>query len=169
MAIKVIAFDLFGTVFDLSSTPKDEIRDYIKQVRRPDWEELDLPDSWEFLENFPDSKEGLDRLARRYTLVTCSNAPVWLQRRMLQHNKLYCFSRLIDFTKVKAYKPDPKTYSLVFQDMEVEPQECLMITGNEGSPDLDAAESVGMKSFGIRKAGTKPEINLIHLAEILGC
>lgn len=167
MGIKIIAFDLFGTVFDLSSTPKEEIRDYIRQVRRPEWEPLNLPDNWKNLPLFPDSKEGLERLCKKFTLVTCSNAPIYLQDQMMYNSKLVSFGGLTDFEKVKAYKPDPKTYSLVFQNGNCKPEECLMITGNEGSPDLEGAWNVGMKAYGIRKAGTGH--TLIDLANILGC
>lgn len=35
--IKVIALDVFGTVFDLSVVPRSEIKAYAEHIRRPDW------------------------------------------------------------------------------------------------------------------------------------
>lgn len=163
--IKLIAFDLFGTVYDLFTVPKEEIRDYIRQVRREVWSPLKLPESWVNIPLFEDSKEGLKRLKKKYKLVTCSNAPIDLQFNMMSGEILLLWDDFINFTEVQAYKPDPKTYSLVFQKSGLQPYECLMVTGNEGSPDLDGAKDVGMQSIGIRKAGDCKTI--IELAEIL--
>jgi HAD superfamily hydrolase (TIGR01493 family) len=173
--IKVIAFDLFGTVLDPKDIPREEIKDYISQVRRKVWEPLKLLDHWSKVPLFEDSREGLKRLNKKYKLVTCSNFPYDLQIDILSQDwkGLYdmgtaiLFSDFMDFEKVKAYKPDPKTYSLVYQTTGYQPYECLMVTGNEGSPDLEGAKSVGMQSIGIRNAGDCKDI--IELAEILGC
>jgi HAD superfamily hydrolase (TIGR01493 family) len=165
--IKVIAFDLFGTVFDLSTTPKEEIKDYINQVKREVWEPLKLPSSWANIPLFEDSKTGLKKLKRHYKIVTCSNAPINLQFDMMDGELVQLWDGFTDFSGVKAYKPDPKTYSLVYKDMWVKPEQCLMVTGNEGSPDLKGAKDVGMQSIGIRKAGSIK--NIIELAEVLGC
>jgi HAD superfamily hydrolase (TIGR01509 family) len=164
--IKVIAFDLFGTVFDLSKTPREEIKDYISQVRREEWLPLSLPKSWKDMPLFEDSKEGLKRLKKKYKLVTCSNAPISLQFDMMSGEILLLWDSFVNFYDVKAYKPDPKTYSLVYQTTGYQPYECLMVTGNEGSPDLEGAKKVGMQSIGIRNAGDCK--NIIELAEILG-
>lgn len=165
--IKVIAFDLFGTVFDLSTTPKDEIKDYIKQVKDDVWKPLVLPQSWKNMPLFDDSIEGLKRLKKKYKVVTCSNAPISLQTSMMSKDLLLLWDNFIDFTEVQAYKPDPKTYSLVYQEMNVRPEECLMVTGNEGSPDLEGAKAVGMNSIGIRKAKINCD-TIIDLAKFLG-
>jgi len=165
--IELIAFDLLGTVYDLFTVPKEEIKDYIRQVRRETWSPLKLPESWVNIPLFEDSKEGLKRLKTKYKLVTCSNAPISLQTNMMSKDLLLLWDNFIDFTEVEAYKPDPKTYSLVYQKMNFKPHECLMVTGNEGSPDLEGAKNVGMQSIGIRKAGDCKTI--IELAEILGC
>jgi len=164
--IKVIAFDLFGTVFDLSKTPREEVKDYISQVRREEWSPLSLPKSWKDMLLFEDSKEGLERLNKKYKIVTCSNAPISLQLDMMSGDILLLWDKFINFYNVKAYKPNPKTYSLVYQTTGFKPHECLMVTGNEGSPDLEGAKKVGMQSIGIRNAGDCK--NIIELAEILG-
>jgi FMN phosphatase YigB (HAD superfamily) len=96
--IKLIAFDLFGTVFDLFTVPKDEIRDYIQQVRRETWEPLRLPESWVNIPLFEDSKEGLKRLKTKYKLVTCSNAPIDLQFNMMSKELVLLWDYFIDFT-----------------------------------------------------------------------
>lgn len=72
---KYVAFDLFGTVFNISNTPRQEIKDYINHVRQPMWQPLTLPKSWENLELHPDSYNGIARIYEKYFIVTCSNAP----------------------------------------------------------------------------------------------
>jgi HAD superfamily hydrolase (TIGR01493 family) len=161
---KVIAFDLFGTVLDLSTVERQEVRDYIAQVRRPEWAPLSLPQSWEAMPAFSDSKEGIERLRQHYIVVTCSNAPQALQAKMLQHNGI-CVDRIIPLEMVRAYKPDLKTYQLICDVLSVEPSEVLMVTGNEGSPDLDYPKRLGMNTMRIR--GTDGPQTIVELAEQL--
>ena len=63
---RVIAFDVFGTVFDLSSTPRGEVAAYAQHLRtcreRCCWLPLDLPASWRSLPAHPDAAEGIRRL-----------------------------------------------------------------------------------------------------------
>ena len=163
--IKVIAFDCFGTVFDLSGTPKDEIRDYIRQVRRPEWAPLDLPESWNDLKAFPDSAEGIAKLRENYIVVTCANGPLGMLARMAKQNGIE-FDAVIPLELQKAYKPDPRTYLSVAEIMGVEPGEVLMVTGNEGSPDLIVPKELGMQVQRIRGDATTPQ-TIIELAERL--
>ena len=86
--IKVVAFDLFGTVFKLSVVPREEVKDYARQLRRLEWAPLKLPESWEELVPFDDAQDALLRLSKRYWVVTMSNAPWRLQRKLVVHNGL---------------------------------------------------------------------------------
>lgn len=164
--LKAIAFDLFGTVFNLSNVPKHEIMDYIAQVKRPEWQPLVLPESWNFLEAHPDSAEGIARLRSRYQVVTCSNGPLELTHNILNLNGIEV-DGVADMHSIQAYKPHPACYLLVCDLLKCKPEECLMVTGNEGSPDIEGARAIGMQAVMIRQPGCVKDI--IALAESLGC
>lgn len=170
--IKVVAFDLFGTVFDLSGVPKQEIRDYIAHIRKPKWSPLALPESWKQLPPHPDSKEGIHRIARKIPVVACSNARYRFTSNLLSdcginmpHDDYPM--RITEIQNYQVYKPDPQAYLAVCEQFGPEPHEVLMVTGNEGSPDVEGARAVGMQSILIRQPGTPQTI--IELAELLGC
>ena len=154
--IKVIAFDNFGTVYDLQNIPRDEVRDYIRQVRRPEWAPLSLPASWEDMPAFADSADGIDQLRTRFTVVTCANAPLGMLARLAKKNGIQ-WDAIIPLELVQAYKPDLKTYELVAKTMGVKPSEVLIVTGNEGSPDLDVPRQLGMKTLRIRGGEDTPQ------------
>lgn len=40
---KCVAFDCFGTLFDMSTVPKDEIAAYVEHVRRNDFSPYEFP------------------------------------------------------------------------------------------------------------------------------
>lgn len=164
--LKAIAFDLFGTVFNLENVPKEEIRDYIRQVKLPEWQPLVLPQSWNFLEAHPDSAEGIARLRSRYRVVTCSNGPVKLTQNILDLNGIEV-DGIADFRMVKRYKPHQACYMLACDVAGCDPYECMMVTGNEGSPDIEGARAIGMQAVMIRQPGCVKDI--IALAESLGC
>jgi FMN phosphatase YigB (HAD superfamily) len=164
--IRLVAFDLFGTVFDMSSTPKQEVRDYIAHVRRPEWSPLVLPESWKRLPRFADAHDGIKEIVGMGMLaVTCSNAP-------LAFTKDACFglpfSGYTNIAANRCYKPHPNAYLAICQQFKVEPAEVLMVTGNAGSPDIEGARAVGMQSRMIRQLGSPQTIsNLAYELELL--
>lgn len=164
--IKVIAFDNFGTVYDFSEVPRDEVREYIRQVRRDEWAPLDLPASWEDVKAFPDSAEGIAKLRERFMVVTCANGSLGMLARMAKKNGIQ-WDAIVPLEIVKAYKPDPKTYQLVADAFGVRPDQVLIVTGNEGSPDITEPRKLGMHTTQIRTdAGPK---TVTELAKLLGC
>lgn len=167
--IKCVAFDLFGTVLDLSNTPKQEIRDYISHVRKPDWSPLMLPQSWRDLKPFPDVIEGLTMLKERglYT-VTCSNAPWEFTDDLLHRAGLWRLLDVCDIARNKCFKPNPNAYWAICEQFDYKPNECLMVTGNAKSPDIEGARAIGMQSISIRQPGTPQTIiELAHLLQLI--
>jgi HAD superfamily hydrolase (TIGR01493 family) len=167
-AVKCVAFDLFGTVFDLSDTPKHEIRAYIAHVRKPEWSPLVLPESWLDLKPFPDAVEGIRSILEAgYYTFSCSNAPYEFTETLMERCGLDpWFVGYTDIAVARCYKPDPRSYLELCDQYRFQPQECLMVTGNAGSPDIDGAKAVGMQSIMIRQPGCVPTI--AALAELLG-
>lgn len=163
--IKAIAFDLFGTLVNLQAVDRSDVQDYIRQVRRPQWEPLQLPADWERLPAFPDSAEGIRRLRTQYIVVTCSNAPLSLQVKLLRRAGIEV-DAIIPLETVRAYKPQLETYQQVASLLGLSPSEVLMVSGNEGSPDLVAPAAIGMPTQRIRGDKETPQ-NVIALADRL--
>lgn len=169
--IKAIGFDFFNTVFDASGVPKKEIHDYLKRCTYRPWVPLDLPASWEDMPPFPDAKEGIARLAKKFMVVPCTNAPYPLQAELVGKHGL-AFHKPNFFEDDRIYKPDPAAYLTVARVCEVLASEVMIVTANPTfGPfpfgDVEMAELLGMEGWLIRNIGC-PE-TIIELAEELGC
>lgn len=153
--MKTIAFDLFGTIFDLSETPKEEIRDYGQQLsyfyKTGNWIPLDLPSSWYKLKAFPDVKEGLEILrSKGYSVATLSNAPIGLTYHMSLHNGLQ-WDVIYPLEIAKIYKTDRMAYESFCENLKLNPSDVTMVSANKEFGDLEAAkESVSMNGALIR-------------------
>ncbi len=164
--MNVIAFDVFGTVFDLSGVEREEVRAYARQLRRPEWAPLTLPPSWERLPAHPDAAFGIELLRRKFFVVTCSNGPLGLLAKLSKHNGI-SWDAIIPLELNKVYKPDPRAYLTVCEVLGVEPAAVTMVTANETFGDLEASAALGMTPRLIRNPGTPATI--MELAESLGC
>lgn len=169
--ISVVAFDVFGTVFDLSGVSGFELRNYVDQIERPEWMPLLLPEPWERLPAHPDAREGINRLRGEYVVVTCSNGPLGLLA-MMSKNAGLCWDAIVPLEMNRVYKPDRRAYLTVCEVFDVPPESVLMVTANpklgrNDFGDVQAARLVGMQSVLIRHEGGPRDI--IELAERLGC
>ncbi len=165
MKPKVIAFDVFGTVFDLSSVAKSEIAAYGRHIHKDVWEPLELPESWKDIKAHPDSKEGIDRLRKNFQVVTCSNGPIRLLSHLSKANGL-TWDALVPLEMRKVYKPNPLAYLTICGLMGVECKEVMMVTANRTFGDLEAAQMLGMQPMLIRDEQSEIK-NIIHLADWL--
>ncbi len=149
--MKLLAFDLFGTIFDLSGVPREELRSYGDQIRRNQeegWEPFDLPASWENLPLHEDAIEGMEKLRKRFTCVTFSNAPAKLQIRMLKNAGVE-FDAITPLECFQLSKPCLETYTNVSL-WGFPLHECGMVTANEKFGDLEGAKACGMQPILIR-------------------
>jgi 2-haloacid dehalogenase len=162
---KVIAFDLFGTVFDLSAVPRDEVKAYVDHIRKPEWSPLTLPDSWLRLWPYGDSKNGIERLRHRFTVVTCSNAPLGFTAKLSKKNGIN-WDAIIPLELNRVYKTNPKAYMTVCEVLGVEPADVLMVTANRTFGDLESSRALGMQAQLIRDGEENPK-TIIELAERL--
>ena len=165
MNTKFIAFDLVNTVYDISSVPEQELKNYVNQVRSPTWAPLSLPPSWEHIPLYEDSLEGLKRLQIKYKLVAMSNLPYTLIEKMARNSGIK-WDHTIPIVFAQAYKPDLKTYRLIFDLCKCDPQEVMMVTANRTAGDLEAAQQLGMLPQLIREPGHPA--NIMELASRLG-
>lgn len=162
--IKVIAFDVFGTVFDLSVANRQDIKDYANHIHKDEWSPLKLPKEWETLPAHADSAEGIAQLRKKFIVVTCSNGPLGLLTKLSKHNGVQ-WDAIIPLEMNKVFKPNPKAYMTVCEFLDVKPEEVLMVTANEKFGDLEASKKLGMESILIRN-GDGPK-TIIELAERL--
>lgn len=162
--MKVIAFDVFGTVFDLSGVPQEEVRAYGRHIKKAEWTPLVLPPSWQSLPAHPDAAEGISLLRGKYMVVTCSNGPLGLLARLSKHNNIE-WDAIIPLELNKVFKPNTAAYMTVCDVLGVPPQDVLLVTANEKFGDLEAAKAVGMWTALIRAEGGPKDI--IELARLL--
>jgi HAD superfamily hydrolase (TIGR01493 family) len=165
-AVKVLAFDLFGTVFDVADVPREELRAYGDTIRAPEWQPFIWPKSWETMPAFPDSKFGLRALqAYGYYTVALSNAPLALAMRMIAHADL-AFNAIIPLELIETYKPNPACYTYAQNLCGVERHEFVMISANKSFGDIEAALGLGMGAQLIRNPGMPATIlDLVRLLQ----
>lgn len=163
--IRCIAFDCFGTVFDMSSVPREEIAAYVNHVKREDFSPFPFPQSWYELKPHPDSAEGIKQLqASRYYCVTLSNGSVELLKYISKAAGIE-WDYFIDLVRHQAYKPkNLKAYLSINRDLGFDPYETLMVTANPTFGDIEGAKAVGMPSQVIRHGYPN---TIIELAEML--
>lgn len=162
--IQVIAFDAFGTVFDLSTASRDEVRGYVSQLRKPEWAPLVLPAAWASMPAFPDAAEGIRELRNKYVVVSLSNGPTDLLVKMSKANGVD-WDDHITLALKKVYKTNHEAYRAVCETLNVDPTHVLMVTANRTFGDLEASVAVGMQSILIRD-GDGPK-TITDLAKLL--
>jgi len=192
--IKVLTFDLFGTILDLggSLTPfiaesltahgtdvsPDEFWErwryrqrieqyqdtitmlghsgYLETVRRalhytlrrnsidaaPDTVEAFMR-GWQHLTPFPEVLSALARLQSRYQLVVLSNGDPAFLAYLVTEQVGWDFDDVISVTSVGAFKPHPAVYRAAAGKLELEVNECLMVSAN--SFDIMGARACGYR------------------------
>jgi HAD superfamily hydrolase (TIGR01493 family) len=162
--IKCVAFDCFGTVFDMSSVSRDEIKAYVKHVNKNDFSPFSFPDSWWDLKAHPDAKEGIKALqSSGFVCLTLSNgSPELLSTISLRSG--IDWDHIIDLASYCVYKPHKNAYATVYAETAFYPRETLMVTANPTFGDIEGAAAIGMPSQVIRHGYPN---TVIELAEML--
>lgn len=147
---KVIALDLFGTVFDLSGTPREEIKAYLDHIKKVVWSPLVLPESWKKIPAFPDSVDAIRRLRKVCTVVTLSNAPLPFQVDLLK-NAGIDVDAIIPLEARQVYKPNLSAYDLIPSIMQIDTwSQVLMVTGNKTIGDYPKGDHEYARDAGYR-------------------
>jgi 2-haloacid dehalogenase len=144
-------------------------------------EEIDhLNKVWHRLDPWPDSVAGLARLKKRYVISTFSNGNVALLTDMAKRAGLP-WDLILSAELVKHYKPDPETYLMAPNLLDLRPDEVMLIAAHPS--DLRAAQTHGLRAaYVLRPLEWGPEgeaepadpsfdlvvDDLIELAEKLG-
>jgi HAD superfamily hydrolase (TIGR01493 family) len=162
--IRCVAFDCFGTVFDMSGVHNDEIYNYVNHVRRDDFTPFTFPDSWWYLKAHTDSAEGIRRLQSvGLVCVALSNG----SRQLINHISLANtieWNHIVSLIAHRVYKPHRDAYLTIQADLGIVPSETLLVTANPSFGDIEGAAAVGMQSQVIRHGHPN---TIIELAEML--
>lgn len=166
--MNVLAFDCFGTVFDLLVRPREELKAYADHIHKAEWSPLQLPKVWESLPAHPDAREGIQRLRKGCFVATCSNGPLGLLAKLSKYNDIQ-WDAIIPLELNRVFKTNPKAYLTVCEVLGVEPSEVTMVTSNEKFGDLEAARALGMNAVLIDRTGLRRRpTTIIELAEDMG-
>ncbi len=130
-----------------------------------DDEKVELNRVWERLDPWPDTVAGLTRLRSRFLLAPLSNGGFGQLLRMGKRAGLP-WDCILSVELAHAYKPDPRTYRMALELLEVEPDELMMVAAHV--TDLRAAKQLGLRSaFVIRplEFGAKTVAQTYELGE----
>lgn len=145
--IRIAAFDLINTVFDISDRPREEVLDYAAHIKKPDYSQLFLPESWNYLWAQPGAVEGLKLIREEYMIVTCSNAPLGMTAIVSKVNDI-SWDAIVPIAELsRSFKPNRDTYRVILDTFNIKPNEMLMVTANPTFGDLEAAEELGINSM----------------------
>jgi len=145
-------------------------------------ERRELVLAWRRLPPWPDAREGLSRLGKRYLLTTLSNGGFALLTNLARNAQLH-FDCILSAELCRHYKPDPETYLMVAELLDLAPSEVILVAAHKS--DLRAAQSAGLGAafverpleFGDRGGAdrlpdpdaTVAAADLVDLAGRLGC
>ena len=137
---------------------------------------------WRQLLPWPDSREGLDRLRRKYVTATLSNGHLALLADLLKFADLRVDAAL-SAQLAGRYKPDAKVYRTALGLLDCRPEDAGMVAAH--ASDLHAAATLGLRPIFVRRPlewgpgmppadppaldGLLKADGLVHLAEALGC
>lgn len=149
-----ILFDCFGTVFNMTNVPKEDLIYYGSILNKPIWEPLNFPDTWKHIPAHPDSKQGLELIKQNHKIIALSNAPKTLISELSENNGIK-WDHIIGLEKYKIYKPNPLAYLTACAELDCKPSECVMISANKNFGDIENSIKVGMRSILIRNKTVK--------------
>lgn len=162
---KLLMFDCFGTVFDMSTLPRGSVGKYAAHVKsKGPWEPLKLPQPWWDLKAHPDAAEGIKQLMLKgYTCVTCSNGPADLLTHLSRASDVH-WDAIIGLEEIQVYKPNPRAYEHVRVKMGFEAKDTTMVTANPLFGDVESATALNMQVQLVRVELSPPD--LLALAKL---
>jgi 2-haloacid dehalogenase len=98
---------------------------------------------WHRLDPWQDAVEGITRLKQRYVVAPLSNGNVALLTNMAKPAKLP-WDLVLSAELVRHYKPDPETYLMAPELLDLRPEEVMMVAAHVD--DLRAARESGLRT-----------------------
>ncbi len=133
----------------------------------------DILKSMQQLPPYSDVLTGLDLLKNAgYKMVTLTNSASAAQEKQLEFAQLTAyFKETFSVDAVELYKPHPKTYQYVLDELNFDPQETMLIAAHGW--DIAGAASAGLQTAFIAREGQalyplakKPEYVCANLQEL---
>lgn len=138
----------WATIDTLHRRILDELLDRFGVDHLTEAQKDDLNRIWHRLNPWPDAVEGLNRLRQRYTITTLSNGNMSLLVELSKRGRLQ-WDCVLSSELARHYKPDPQTYQMVCELLDVPPERALMVASHQG--DLIASRATGMKTAFVRR------------------
>jgi 2-haloacid dehalogenase len=135
---------------DLDSLQRETLNDVLAQrnIGLPAADREALVRGWRLLRPWPDSRDGLDRLRRRYVTATLSNGHLALLTDLLKFADLRV-DAVLSAQLAGGYKPDAKVYLTALRLLDCQPGDAAMVAAH--APDLRAAAALGLRPIFVRR------------------
>ena len=132
-----------------------------------------LMDAWQELTPFPEVLAALRRLQARYRLVALSNGEPEFLAHLVNHQIGFPFDEVISVEVVGAFKPHPGIYRRAAALLNLEVNECLMVSAN--SFDVMGARSCGYRGAFVNRYALpyedtlfQPDVTVADFTELAG-
>ena len=102
-----------------------------------------LNNAWHELDGWSDTKEGLNRLRKKFITAPCSNGNISLMIDLARHNEIH-WDAILGSEIAGNYKPNPIVYKASVKALGLAPNEVMMVAAH--SSDLKAAAEQGLKT-----------------------
>lgn len=106
-------------------------------------ERATLTFGWQQIQPWPDAREGLERLRRKFKIATLSNADVSAVINISKQGGL-SWDAVFAAEMAGTFKPNPKTYELALRYLGLQPHEVMMVACHKY--DLRAAKALGLRT-----------------------
>lgn len=151
MAKVALAFDCFGTVFDMTDFDRNLIRDYVNHVQTKPTEVYSFPNAWWEIKAHADSAAGIKKLQEAgFKCFAASNG----SRMLIESISVAAgitWDGITDFAKHGFYKPDIKAYTAITSQFSLVAKDVCIVTANRDFGDVEGAKANGMMSQVIRQ------------------
>lgn len=146
-----LAFDCFGTVFDMADFDRELIRDYVHHVRTNPTEVYSFPNAWWEIKAHADSAAGIKKLQEAgFQCFAASNGSTTLIETISTEAGIQ-WNGVTDFAKHGFYKPDVRAYAAITSQFNLVAKDVCIVTANPDFGDVEGAKANGMMSQVIRR------------------
>jgi 2-haloacid dehalogenase len=135
---------------DLDSLQRETLDDVLAQrsIELPAADRESLVAGWRRLRPWPDSRDGLDRLRRKYVTATLSNGHLALLADLLKFADLRV-DVVLSAQLAAGYKPDASVYRTALRLLDCQPDDAGMVAAH--AQDLHAAAALGLRPIFVRR------------------
>ena len=104
---------------------------------------------------YPETNDALEALGKMRTLAVLSNADDRFLYGTIAHNGWDCFAYVLSSEEACAYKPDPRIFARLVEEMGVAP-EAVLYVGDSPYDDAHGAKLAGMQTVLVQRTQDTP-------------